>query len=339
MGMTAVSLLAFAATFSTGFVSVTPDAKATEVGKPVEVTYGDLAPGPFQEAIVSWNVEPADTASLRVEIRAKRTEGATKWYRIADWSLDPATSPRESLKGQKDENGNVSTDTLELKNPADALDLRFTLTKVKDGPDPILRFVSVATSLGEAKPGTGLPTGVVRTIEVPRKCQGDYPRGGVLCSPTSLSMVLNHYGNVLHRSDLAKDVPEVQSNVWDSVYDGAGNWAFNAAYAGSFPGMRGYVARLDSVGDIERWIAAGLPVICSVSFDLLRGKPLSLEESGHLVVLVGFDKEGNPIFNDPAFKEPRKTYPRADFEKAWAYSNHTVYLVHPIEANVPPLQR
>ncbi|RYG41816.1 hypothetical protein EON79_20095 [bacterium] len=229
------------------------------------------------------------------------------------------------------------TDTLSLKKPADGFDVRFTLTKLKEGPDPVLRFFSVSTSIGKATPGTGLPSGVLKTIDVPRRCQGNYPRGGVLCSPTSLSMVLSHYAEVLGRPEMNKDVPEVEAGVWDAVYNGAGNWPFNAAYAGSFPGMRAYVARMKTMGDLESWIGAGFPVVCSVSFDMLRGRPLSSGESGHLVVLVGFDEKGNPVFNDPAFKEPRKAYPRADFERAWAYSNHTVYLVHPADAETPPV--
>ncbi|RYG38982.1 peptidase C39 family protein [bacterium] len=335
--MTAIPLLAMAATFSPGFFAAEVDRAAPEVGKPVQIEYSDLPMEPFKEAIVSWNVEPAANASLRIEMRAKSVDSTTKWYRMADWAMDRSLSPRESLKGQKDGTGTVMTDTLAVNEPATAFDIRFVLTKLKEGPDPVLKFFSVSTSIGKATPGTGAPSGVVKTIDVPRRCQGNYPRGGSLCSPTSLSMVLWHYANVLSRPELNKDVPEVEANVWDAVYDGAGNWPFNTAYAGSFPGMRAYVARMKDLSDLERWIDAEYPVICSVSFDMLRGRPLSPEESGHLVVLVGFDEKGDPVFNDPAYKEPRKSYPRADFEKAWAYSNHTVYLVHPSDAKTPPV--
>jgi hypothetical protein len=69
---------------------------------------------------------------------------------------------------------------------------------------------------------------------------------------------------------------------------------------------------------------------------MLRGLPLSPTESGHLVVLVGFTKDGEPVINDPAFKnQVRRVYKRSDFEKAWAYSKRTVYLVYPEGSNVP----
>ena len=124
--------------------------------------------------------------------------------------------------------------------------------------------------------------------------------------------------------------------MWDPIYKGAGNWPFNTAYAGSFEGLSAYVSRFEGFGNLESWIEKGLPVICSVSFDLLRGLPLSPTESGHLVVLVGFTKDGDPVINDPAFKKQvRKIYPRHDFENAWKYSKRTVYLIYPSDCQLP----
>jgi hypothetical protein len=172
-------------------------------------------------------------------------------------------------------------------------------------------------------------------IEVPQRAQGNYERGGILCSPTCVSMVLWHYSNLLARPDLNQDVPEVEKRVWDPVYDGAGNWPFNAAYAGSFPGLRSYITRLSDIRDAEKWIEAGYPLICSAPLDMLRGKERE-GNSGHLVVLVGFTESGDPIFNDPAKKdEVRRTYKRADFEKAWLTSRRTVYIVLPEDAKPP----
>ncbi|MEI8281541.1 MAG: hypothetical protein WCG75_03960 [Armatimonadota bacterium] len=55
-----------------------------------------------------------------------------------------------------------------------------------------------------------------------------------------------------------------------------------------------------------------------------------------MVIVVGFEDDGTPIFNDPAFKAGvRKTYKRADFEKAWCFSKRTVYLMTPDRAKLP----
>ena len=147
-------------------------------------------------------------------------------------------------------------------------------------------------------------------------------------------MLLWHYSRVLDRPELDRDVPEVEANVWDTAYKGAGNWPFNVAYSGSFPGMRAYVDRFSGIADLETWIAAGIPIACSVSFDMLKGAPTG--GSGHLVVLVGFTPDGDPVINDPARRgDVRHVYKRTDFDRAWRYSKRTVYVVHP-EGVKPP---
>jgi hypothetical protein len=242
------------------------------------------------------------------------------------------------LKGQHDANGNVDTDTLTLKHPGQAIDIQVTLHNTSSDSGAMLKLLTLSFSRKAVTQGDHPSRSPAwgKTIDVPQRAQGNYPNGGVLCSPTSMSMVLSHYSNVLHLPDMNKDVPEVEYHVWDPVYKGAGNWPFNTAYAGSFTGLTSYVARFESIQNLEEWIDAGLPVICSVSFDMLRGLPLSPTESGHLVVLVGFDAEGNPVINDPAFRDQvRRTYKRSDFEKAWVYSRRTVYLVYPDSARLP----
>jgi hypothetical protein len=232
----------------------------------------------------------------------------------------------------------VLTDTLRFTKPQNAIDLRVTLRRLDQSSDPRLDLLTINFSRGKATPNDQATPSAAwgRVVPVPERAQGNYPRGNVLCSPTSVSMLMKHYSTILKQPDLDRDVPDVEAAVYDPVYKGAGNWPFNTAFVGSFPGMRAYVSRFGSIRDLERWIEAGLPVICSVSFDLVRGRPLSPTESGHLVVLIGFEKDGDPIFNDPARKEQvRYVYKRADFERGWAYSHRTVYIMHPIAANVP----
>jgi hypothetical protein len=56
-------------------------------------------------------------------------------------------------------------------------------------------------------------------------------------------------------------------------------------------------------------------------------------------VLVGFDRSGRPIVNDPAARSNgavRRTYPRATLERLWLqHSGGTVYLIHPVRHPVP----
>jgi len=159
------------------------------------------------------------------------------------------------------------------------------------------------------------------------------------CSPTSVSMVLDFWASKLSRPAMNVDVPDVAVGVFDEKYPGTGNWSFNVAYAGSFPGMVSYVTRLGGINDAESLVRAGIPVVCSVAYNLLKGNGKPAGGDGHLVVLVGFDSDGNPIFNDPGRSDVRQTYKRENFAKAWANSHFTVYLIYPIDTLLPILSQ
>lgn len=300
-------------------------------------TYENISPGfAFDEVIPSWNIDRAESGGIRVELRTNNSN----WYVLADWSGDKEWYPRQSVDKQKDDIARVATDTLILKQKSDKIDLRLTLTtKENSEAKPKLKLLTLCFANTETtKEDTtwlGLPKKVLFP-DVPQRAQGNYPNGKVLCSATSTSMLLWHWSTVLGRPELNKDVPEVEANVWDPVYKGAGNWPFNTAYFGSFKGLKACVSRFTSLRDLEEITSAGIPVAASVSFDMLRGRPLSKGESGHLILVLGFQEDGTPIINDPAFKDGvRKTYPRADFEKAWCYSHRTVYLMAPETIKLP----
>lgn len=316
-----------------------PNITLDETAKPYTIEYKNLSPGfDFNEVIPSWNIANAGHTELQMKIRSHKGDHTSKWYSFGTWTLGDAAN-RKSVKGQRDADGDVDTDTFVAANHPDAVDLSLTIQSpnVTEPATPKLTLVTVSfantkvVSPSESKPSPAWG----KTIEVPQRAQGNYPNGSVLCSPTSLSMVLWHYSNKLDRPELNKDVPDVVSNVWDATYDGAGNWPYNTAYAGSFPGMRAYVSRFRSIEDLETWIAAGLPVICSISLGMAEGKT-EVGDTGHLVVLVGFTSTGDPVFNDPARKEQvRYTYTRANFERAWLHSHRTVYLIHPDSIHPP----
>lgn len=292
----------------------------------------------WNEFVPSWNANATEGAHVVIGARAIYPDKSTKYFVMGDWSPDDKDRPRASMDHQKDDDGTVSTDTLRLRNTARKVQLEIVLKPGKDAKLPELRFLGAAFSntnepMAEDAPNKSAWGKVIE--DVPQKCQGSYEGGGGWCSPTSLTMTLNYWGNKLNRTDLQKDVPEVAAGVFDKVFNGTGNWPFNSAYAGSFPGIRSYVTRFASINELENWIAAGYPVICSGNLPVFRGKPLPPNDPGHLVVLVGFTAEGDPVFNDPARQEVRQTYKRADFVKGWNGSNRTVYLVYPEDAKVP----
>lgn len=318
-------------------VEVVPPQRWFPAGSSVEQVIPDVDLGiDAKEVIASWNVQPTIDAKIKVEVCAHVLDRKTSWYTMADWNLHEAAT-RRTVNGQKDDDGKVSTDTLVLNRPARKFDVRITVTTGAAGAE--VSLLTLAGSNGINPEPAPSRVGLGKVIEVPQKCQGNYPKGNVICSPTSTTMILNHWSIILNRMDLNVDVPETTEAVWDAAYNGGGNWPFNTAFAGSFQGMRAYVTRLSSINDLQEWTSRGFPVACSVASSVLYGKMLDPKEQGHLVVLVGFAENGDPIFNDPAWKSGvRKTFKRADFDKAWNHSDHTVYLIYPKSMTPPPSQ-
>jgi len=145
---------------------------------------------------------------------------------------------------------------------------------------------------------------------------------------------MGYWAQTLNRPELDRPVPKIAEAIYDSQWQGAGNWPFNMAYAGSFPGLRAYVARLSDVSELEAWVGNNIPVGLSLDYDRLRGKGPG--PNGHLVVLVGFTKQGDPIINDPGTSEHvRKVFPRRNLIEAWACSRNTVYLIYPENVSPP----
>jgi hypothetical protein len=289
----------------------------------------------WDELIASWNAELKPDAYLKIEVRAIYTNRATKWFTLGLWSVAPTNHPRASVKGQKDSDGDVDTDTLQLKEPAERIQVRVTLGATS-GKKPKLKFLSLSVLDSKFKPEPRPPNRAAwgKLLDVTERSQMAYPNGDVLCSPATTSMLLSYWSQKLNRPGLDGDVPEVVKGVYDPVWGGTGNWVFNTAYAGSFRWMRAYTTRLSDVAELEGFIARGIPVGLSVCYNRLRGK--GRVPSGHLVVLVGFTKAGDAIINDPGTsKNVRKTFPRANLIEAWAYSKNTVYLVYPANTPLP----
>jgi len=294
----------------------------------------------WNELIVSWNAEAPSGTFLRIEASGHSSNRQTQFYLLGNWSPDGIAFPRSSVRGQKDSDGEVKTDTLILNQPASAAQIRITLGGT-NGAMPKLKCLGLSFS------NTKLPA-VIRSpnhaawgkiISTPERSQHGYPNAKGWCSPTSLSMALARWADVLHRPEMNVTVPEVAAAVYDAGFRGTGNWPFNAAFAGSFPGMRSYVTRFDDLSEVEDWIVAGIPVILSARWDLLQpGRPL--DTAGHLVVCIGFTDSGDVVINDPATRTEkgesvRRVYKRENVTRSWAKSHNTVYLVYPESAQIP----
>jgi hypothetical protein len=295
---------------------------------------------PWNELIVSWNADAPAGTFLKTEACAILTNHTTKFYTLGNWSLDNKVFPRTSLGGQKNADGSVDTDTLILTQRAEAIQIRVTLGGT-NGALPVLKFLGISFSNTKISVTTHPSNHAAwgKMVTTPEHSQHGYPNEKGWCSPTSLSMVLSRWAEILNRPEMNLTVPEVASAVYDNNFAGTGNWPFNTAFAGSFSGMKSYVTRFDDLSEVEDWIAAGIPVILSARWDWLKpGRPF--DNDGHLIVCIGFTEEGDVVVNDPATRlekgeSVRHIYKRADVIHSWTKSHNTVYLVYPENEKIP----
>lgn len=296
-------------------------------------TWPSVDPGfDWNELVVSWNVKRPERSSIKFEARVVQGENPTPWYTMGIWSLD---GQRTSVQGQKDDVGQVLTDTLRVAKPGGRVELKAYFETLDFANNPKLTLVTLSFSSRSFVPSDEpVRKAWGKKIEVFQRSQMSYPNGNILCSPTAVSMLMRHWSDTLQRPELDRDVPAITEGALDAGDPKTGNWPFSMAYAAAVDPFVAYVSRFSGLSDLEKWILAGIPVACSVDYTLLQGK--TGPKSGHLVVLIGFTGDGDPIFNDPGWsKEVRQTYKRADFERAWTSSNRTVYLVYPEGTKTP----
>lgn len=312
----------------------TPGEKGEIVLTSAEMT----VPVKWDELIASWNVPT--NVYLKAEARAIYPDHTTKYYTLDMWSDQPSLHPRESVRRQRDKDGTVSTDTLEMARHGGKAQIRITLGSSGGAEVSQLHFLGLSFCNSEAPPTPQQPNHAAwgKVIDVPQRKQALYEGGGGWCSPTSLSMVLAYWSDKLHRPEIDHTVPETAAGINDSVLEGTGNWPFNTAYAGLNPGIRAYVTRLDNISELEDWIAAGIaPIISVSSFINVNHKG---GDDGHLIVCVGFTEKGDVVVNDPGVStkptvSARKVYERQHVIDCWKKSKNAVYLVYPEGAAIP----
>ncbi|MDO9547410.1 MAG: C39 family peptidase [Candidatus Marinimicrobia bacterium] len=138
--------------------------------------------------------------------------------------------------------------------------------------------------------------------------------GGSICSPTTVSMILISYGIDVEPVPFARDTKDPYwglFGVWPRVVQNASEYR-----------VRGYVNRYRSWSQAREVLANGGRIAISV------GQPLY---SGHLMMLAGFDENGNPLVHDPAKRYGyRYKFDKAELDSSWFDKggiSYTFYLI------------
>ncbi len=296
------------------------------------------------EVLPSWNViTPQQTGVLfHVRTRDAATAKWSPWLRIGSWGR---VNDKRSLA--KSQSGYVDEDTLKLSRPADAYQIRATLQSFAPSLDltPSIRRIAVAYSgpVNEnsawAKSLTPAPLSAEKwavDLKVPYIPQGDndFAVTGMTCSPTSLTMVLQHFG-------VNRDAMENCLAVWDDHNEIFGNWSNNTQRAAEL-GMDSWLQRFRNWEQVKEHIAQGLPVIASIRFDghTFENSPVFPPDEGtdgHLIVIRGFTRGGDVIVNDPASRKKGNgvIYPAAGLSHAWFGHGGVGYVIRPPATTAP----
>ncbi len=243
-------------------------------------TSWNVQPGQtFTQLVPTWNIATPANTLVQVQARVRSTAGRfSTWKLMGSWTTRDAGFRRTSGSAQQDAVARVSTDTL-VASPGVTLNSYqvrvLFLRKPASTATPTVRSVqAVASRPVTALPATSPKLIPARTLNVPRYSQmthrGQYPQfgggGQAWCSPTSLSMVLGYYRALPSAANYAwvdkryadPWVDHVARVVYDYGYRGAGNWAFNTAYAANLT-ADAFVTRLANLREAERFIHAGHP--------------------------------------------------------------------------------
>ena len=265
---------------------------------------------PAAHAIVSWNTRES-MAALEIGVH---TADGRRSRPLPYVAFEPGR--RASLDGF-DNVAKIETDVVRTDGDIVALDVHANR--------PLVR-VAASTPPGEA-PRTAAPAAdAQRELDVPERSQydDDFPGERGWCTPASIAMLTATWG-------IDASVAEVAAGVFDRAYGGTGNWTFAVAFAGAC-GLAGAAAYLRDLVNLERFVAAGLPVAVSISWEDgdLPGAPLE-RSNGHILVVRGFDARGDVIVNDPAQPAVRHVYDRAAFARCWLGHGGVALLVAPSE--------
>jgi hypothetical protein len=294
------------------------------------------------QLVASWNATTPAGTWLQVEMRGTTNTGSTtNWYVMGRWASGDGDIHRTSVPGQADATGSVDVDTFSAADGVTlrAYQLRVTLYRAQGTRvTPTLRMAgAMASAVPDRFTVPASPLGGAEgiTLPVPTYSQniheGQYPQydggGEAWCSPTSTEMVVEYWGKHPTTDQLSwvdpsyadPSVDQAARGTYDYSYQGAGNWPFNTAYAGSY-GLDAHVTRLRSLAELEAYVKHGIPVVTSQSFEADELTGSNYSTSGHLMVVVGFTKDGDVVTNDPASSGDsvvRNIYQRHQFETVW----------------------
>ncbi|MDB5322046.1 MAG: Arginine/ornithine antiporter ArcD [Phycisphaerales bacterium] len=289
-------------------------------------------PYDFTELIPSYNPKCPPDTGLRFDVRARdaRTGQWSPWFFLGAWGKTIGKEERLIEHAF----GKVDIDTLILARPADAyqVSVHFYAFGLDDNANPSLRRLAVsysgvvydASRRAQLVTPVSMDTDFARDIPVPFRAQGNAakPLRPEICSPTSVSMVMQYLGH-------DRPTEENALAIYDIEYDMFGNWGRAVAWAGE-NGFDAWLTRFRTWDQVKATIATGQPIIASIRFKKGECPSFVIDHTaGHLIVIRGVTKGGDLIVNDPASRLHGNgaVYKADEMAKAWIAHGGVGYII------------
>jgi len=265
---------------------------------PIEKTNFD-----FDEILLSWNCLAGNPGGLFISLSVGSDSNA--WYEFAyqkwgEFDTDAIEIPDQPLKIP--DIGRLDEDIIRLKRAMNFYKFKITCMAGADREFILDRisvcYSNVSANIRQYHVNSPLAPDIEPIdLAVPYRSQHWLPDSisGLTCSPTSVTMILNYHGREFSTLEVAEEV-------YDKVNDIYGNWPYNAQAAYVLGLNKTWVGRHNSFNELVDELKAGKPVAISIAFDKdqkLTGAPYKSTD-GHLIVVRGFDNDGNVLVNDPA---------------------------------------
>ncbi|MFT6765835.1 MAG: hypothetical protein ACJAZS_000729 [Alteromonas naphthalenivorans] len=283
---------------------------------------------PFTQLVFSWNAyrPQRGTFTFYARVKDKKTQTWDQWHKMVEWGSDIQKS---HFSRGKHSVFNYARLEMEKNRKGDA----FQVKVMRDGKKASLGHLKgVMVTAADFTRFTiepynqrGKNLDSCRVAHVPKKSQImiDHPRCNALCSPTSVSMVVE--------AITGKPIEPLSfsSYVYDEGLDVFGNWGFNMAHAFEESRNRAlfYTTRLGSFNELHALLKQNIPVAVSVRGAIPGAK--KDYNNGHLLVVVGFDAKNKKVLcYDPAFDthdEVGRKYDLQHFIVAWERSHRLTY--------------
>ncbi len=302
-------------------------------------------PYAFTSLVASWGATNTSAdAYVRVRIALKVNGSWSNWVSYGEWGFEKSNGNASGTESK----GLVKISTDEVmcvSGTATAIQYEVTLTRTSTSvASPKFKYISLTpqyvSSYSYEVNRDHLPESVCH--DVPKRYQLDVTSttngvsGNVMCSATSTTMMLEHYGKsseiVARATQLGYTYPQeyIARNVVRDVNmsgGGFGNWTYNTV-AMSHYGFKSYVARFYSIEELMYQLTKG-PVCLSISKCTMTQYEgyKQYSHSGHIIVAIGYQYINGNLYitcNDPYVSQVKCNYSESLITTYWKYIGYVI---------------